>query len=262
MFLHGLLVNGDLWRNVVPALAGEFRCITPDLPLGSHELPMKPDADLSPPAVAGLIADFLATLDLDGVTLVANDTGGALTQILLTTRPERVARVVLTNCDAFEIFPPRMFGYLKLLARIPGGLGLMAKSMRLPGSAAMPFAYGWLAHRLPSRDVLAGWAGPLMTTPEIRRDLSKLVRAISPNQTLDAAARFGKVSQPVMLAWGDADKFFSEDVGKRLAASFPNSRFEPMPGARTFVPEDQPERLAELVRDFARETAPSAAATA
>jgi pimeloyl-ACP methyl ester carboxylesterase len=60
VFVHGLLVNGDLWRKVVPGLARDFRCITPDWPLGSHELPMKPDADLSPPALAKLIAERLA----------------------------------------------------------------------------------------------------------------------------------------------------------------------------------------------------------
>src|SRR3954454_18378020 len=94
VFVHGALVNGDLWRKVVPELAKDFRCVTPDLPLGSHEIPMPANADLSPPAVAKLIADFLAALDLTDVTLVGNDTGGAMCQLVVTSHPERIGRLV------------------------------------------------------------------------------------------------------------------------------------------------------------------------
>src|SRR5437773_12372991 len=100
VFVHGLLVNGDLWRNVVPELSKDFRCITPDWPLGSHELPMSPDADLSPPGVAKIVADFIAALELEDVTLVGNDTGGAVCQLVVTEYPDHIARLVLTSCDA------------------------------------------------------------------------------------------------------------------------------------------------------------------
>src|SRR3954451_21882321 len=70
VFAHGLLVDGTLWRKVTPLLEAEFRCVVPDLPLGSHREAMKADADLTPPGVARILADFLAALDLDDVTLV------------------------------------------------------------------------------------------------------------------------------------------------------------------------------------------------
>src|SRR5436305_15283409 len=99
VFVHGLLVNGDIWRKVVPAVAaGGLRCLTPDWPLGSHTIPV-PGADLTPPGVAALIAAFLEALDLQDVTIVANDTGGAITQILMTQHPESVGRVELTPSD-------------------------------------------------------------------------------------------------------------------------------------------------------------------
>src|SRR5688500_14512374 len=90
VFVHGALVNADLWRKVVPQLAKDFRCIAPDLPLGAHTLPMPAGADTSPPGVAKLIADFIAALDLDNVTLVGNDTGGAICQLVVTNHPERI----------------------------------------------------------------------------------------------------------------------------------------------------------------------------
>src|SRR5437588_8574893 len=99
VFVHGLLVNGLLWRNVASALQAQCRCIVPDWPIGSHSEPLRDGADASPHGVARLIAEFLEALSLEDVTLVANDTGGAISQLLITERPERIGRVVLTNCD-------------------------------------------------------------------------------------------------------------------------------------------------------------------
>jgi pimeloyl-ACP methyl ester carboxylesterase len=261
VFLHGLLVNGDLWRKVVPPLAGDFRCIAPDLPLGSHEVPMRPDADLSPTGVAGLVADFLEALDLHDVTLVANDSGGAITQILLTRRPARVARAVLTNCDCFEVFPPKMFAYLSVVSRIPGAMNLLAQSMRIPGAARMPFAFGRLMREMPERAVLDSWAGPAMSSSEVRRDTAKFMRGIDSALTLEAATRFGSVRQPVLVAWGDADPFFELELGRRLATALPHGKLEVVRGARTFVSEDEPDRLAWLIAAFVREAEPAVAAS-
>jgi pimeloyl-ACP methyl ester carboxylesterase len=147
VFIHGALVNGRLWEEVVPRLEGRYRCIVPDLPLGSHVIPMRRDADLTPPGLASLIAEFMAALDLNGVTLVANDTGGAISQLVAVNHPERLARLVLTPCDAYENFLPPAFRYLQLIGRVPGGVFLTAQSMRLRATRRMPLAYGWLTKK-------------------------------------------------------------------------------------------------------------------
>src|SRR3954462_8139908 len=99
VFAHGAGVNGDLWRKVAPALAGEPRCLTVALPLGGHSLPLRGEPDLSLFGCAEILASFLEALDLREVTLVANDTGGAIVQALVASRPQRVGRLVLTSCD-------------------------------------------------------------------------------------------------------------------------------------------------------------------
>jgi pimeloyl-ACP methyl ester carboxylesterase len=120
LFVQGLLVNADIWRDVVPTLsAGGARCITVDWPLGAHSIPA-PAADLTPPGVAALIGRLMDRLDLEDATIVANDTGGALTQILMATLPSRLGRVVLTPSDSFEKFFPAMFKPLTWLAHLPG----------------------------------------------------------------------------------------------------------------------------------------------
>src|SRR4051794_30560723 len=106
VFAHGVGVNGDLWRNVAGPLADQGRrTIVPDLPLGGHRVPLDEEPDMSLPGLADILDGFITALDLDEITLVANDTGGAITQCYVGRRPERIARLVLTSCDAFDRYP-------------------------------------------------------------------------------------------------------------------------------------------------------------
>ena len=251
VFVHGAFVDGTLWRNVVPRLEGSYRCVVPDLPLGSHVTPMNPDADLSPPGLAKLVADFIQSLELDDVTLVGNDTGGAICQLVVTRHPERIGRLVLTPCDAYENFLPPAFRYLQLLARIPGGVTAVAQAMRLPASSRSPLAFGWLSKRRIPSDVLTAWAAPVIRDRKVRRDLRDVLRGISNRYTLEAATRLREFGGPTMLAWATEDRFFKPEFAERLAGDIPGSRLEWIDDARTFVSEDQPERLATLIADFA-----------
>src|SRR3954449_5996113 len=164
VFVHGALVDGALWRKVVPLLQDRYRCLVPDWPLGSHTLPMRPQADLTPPGLARLIGEFLEKLDLRDVTLVANDTGGALTQILLASGDTgRIGRVVLTPCDAFDNFLPPMFRPLQWLARVPGAVYPVVQQLRVPALRRLPLAFGWLTKRRGAKEGTAAWLGPAPT---------------------------------------------------------------------------------------------------
>src|SRR3954467_11147367 len=154
VFVHGVGVNGDLWRRVAPALAGEHRCIVPDWPLGAHSRPLREDADLSLSGLAGIVADLLEALDLQDVAIVANDTGGAVAQWLAGHRAERVGSLVLTSCDAFERFPPRPQLYLKPASFVPGALWLVAQAVRFRWAQRTPFAYGWTTRSPMPPDVM------------------------------------------------------------------------------------------------------------
>lgn len=250
VFVHGLLVNGLLWRKVVPRLAGERRCIVPDWPLGSHEVPLKPGADVSPGGVARLIADFIEGLGLEDVTLVANDSGGAISQLLVTRHPERIGRLVLTSCDAYDNFLPPLFRYLQLLARVPGGAVVGMQMLRVRALRRLPIAFGWLVKRPIERAVEDAYVAPILRDAGIRRDTTAFLRGIDKRDTLAAAERFGAFEKPVLIAWSEEDKVFPLRYGERLAAAFPNARLETIADARTFSPEDQPERLATLIQEF------------
>jgi pimeloyl-ACP methyl ester carboxylesterase len=255
VFVHGVLVNANLWRKVVPRLEG-FTRVTLDLPLGSHLEPMPKDADLRPPALANLIADAVEALDLSGVTLVGNDTGGALTQIAAVRRPERIGAIALTSCDAFDNFPPRFFRIVLAPARIPGAIPIAFGGLHLRPLRRLPIAYGWLTNEPIEPEAEDSYVLPVLTRAGVRRDLRRVLGGLDPAETLDAAAKLAAWDKPALIAWSEKDRFFPPAHAERLAKLIPGARLEWIEGARTFSPEDRPERLAGVIAAFVRERSP------
>src|SRR5262245_45651230 len=250
---HGLLVNANLWRKVTAALSPEFRCIALDLPLGSHTLPMPEAADLTPHGLADLIAHAIEALSLDEVTLVGNDTGGALCQMVVTRRPQRIGRLVLTSCDYRDNFPPPMFRYLKLAAAIPGAMKLLMMPMRLRGPRRLPFAFGWLVKRQIDRQAEDSYLLAGMTIYGVERDLERGLQGVDRGYTNEAADLLREFDRPALIAWSSEDRFFKPAHAQRLAQDLPNARLEWIENARSLSPEDEPGRLAELIATFVRE---------
>ena len=250
VFVHGFLVDGELWRKLIPELSSWARCVRPDLPLGSHAIAMDDDADLSPRGIAKLIAEFIEALELDDVTVVGNDTCGAITQVLVTEFPQRIGRMVLTSCDAFEAFPPKMFKPLMAALRGPKSVYTALAGTKVAAVRRSPLAYGFTAkHGIPD-DVTEAWVAPALENADVRRDIAKLARGMEPAVTLDAAAKLTKFDKPALIVWAADDKFFDPELGRRLAAVIPDARFELIEDSYAFIPEDQPARLAALLTEF------------
>jgi pimeloyl-ACP methyl ester carboxylesterase len=255
LFVHGVMANGVLWRDVVAALSGSFRCSVPDLPLGGHSVPMRPDADLTPRGVARIVADFMEVLDLHDVTLVGNDTGGAICQVVISEHSERVGRLVLTDCDAYDAFFPVVIGGLfRHLARFFGTRLVDSLAWLLRARFAQRALFKGVAVRRPNDETLDAYYTPLVQNAGVRRDLTKFLRAVSRRYTMEAARSFPGFEHPVLIAWGRKDLLLSSRLAVRLQRDFPDARLEIIDGSRTFVPEDRPERLAELIREFQGES--------
>lgn len=256
VFVHGALVNANLWRKVVPRLDG-CRRVTLDLPLGSHLEPMPKGADLTPVGLTDLIADALEALDLDDVTIVGSDTGGGLTQILAVRRPERIGALVLTSCDAFDNFPPRFFRIVLAPARIPGAIPIAFGGLRARALRRLPIAYGWLTNEQIEPDAEDSYVLPILTRKEVARDFRRAMAGLDASYTIDAALKLASWDRPALIAWSANDRFFPIEHGERLAKIIPGARFERIEGARTFSSEDQPERLAGLIGAFVEESQPT-----
>lgn len=248
VFVHGYLVDGRLWDGVVDRLSDRCRCIAPDWPIGAQQIAMNPDADLSPPGIAAIIDSFLAALDLEDVTIVGNDSGGAMSQVLVTRHPQRVGRLVLTNCDTHENFPPGIFKAMPPLAKLPGGMDLLAAPFRvgaLARAAFRPFA----RTEIPA-DLVASWMAPGLHDPGVKRDAKKVTVGMNKRFTLEAAENLSESELPILLTWAPGDRFFPMKYAERLANETPNARIVEIPDAKTFVPLDQPQRLADEIARF------------
>ncbi len=253
VFVHGVGVNGDLWRDVAPRLSDAYRCICPDLPWSSHAHPLKPDADLSLPGMARIVSDLLDELDLRDVTIVANDTGGAVAQCLVTRHPERVGRLVLTSCDAFEKFPPTPQKYLEVAARSRLLMWLVTWTAQFKFIQRLPTAYGFVTAQAMEPEVMRSFTDHMRKDAGVRRDFRRMLAAVDTRYTFEAADRLPGFDKPALVIWAEQDKIFPREHGRRLAKLLPQGVFELMPDSRTFIPVMQPVRLADRVRRFLEE---------
>ena len=252
VLLHGLLMDASLWDDVMAGLSADHRCVAPTLPLGAHRHGMRAGADLSLRGISRLVAEFLDALDLRDVTVVGNDTGGALVQLLACERSPRLSRIVLVSCDAFDNFPPGLTGKTLVLAgKLPPALfGLFMQQMRLRVLRRLPIAFGWLTKRGDA--ATARWVKPLLRQREIRRDAVAVLRAVAAGKhlMLDAADRLPAYDRPALVVWASGDRVMPRDHGRRLAGLLPLGRLVEIPDSYTLIPLDQPARLAQSIRDF------------
>ena len=251
VFVHGFAVDGQLWEPVAERLAAAgMRCIVPTWPFGSHRTPMHSDADLAPPAAARLVLDFLAALDLEGVTIVGNDSGGAVSQMAVTTDASRIGRLVLTNCDSFENFPPGVFKLLSKLGKVPGAGFALAQSMRFDPVIRAPFGFGDLNAERQPIELLRSWVEPLIADKRIRRDALKFFGAADSRDTLAAAAKLTDLDLPALLVWGTADTLFPMSDARRLQRTLADATLVEVAGAKAFVPLDRPVEVADAIAAF------------
>lgn len=251
LFVHGALVDARLWSDVANTLAGEgVRCILPTWPLGSHTVPVTDRAVLSPQGVAELIHQFILARDLDDVTLVGSDTGGGVCQFLIDAHPERIGRLVLTNCDAFDVFPPFPFNAVFTLMRSGMTTRALGSLMRITALRHSPLAYGLLMNN-PDPRLTASWIAPATDDARIAGDFAALARSIGHTDLVSTAPRLRGFTKPVSLVWGQRDRCFTPELGRRLAALFPNATVTEVPDARTFVSLDNPATVVAAIREIA-----------
>jgi pimeloyl-ACP methyl ester carboxylesterase len=251
VLLHGLMMDASLWDGPIADLSVDHRCVAPTLPLGAHRRAMHAHADLSLPGIARLVAEFLDRLDLRDVTLVGNDTGGALVQLLICDGAARVGRVVLASCEAFDNFPPGLTGRtLALTGKLsPRMFGLFMQQMRLRTLRRLPIAFGWLTMRGDA--ATARWMTPVMKQPEIRRDALRTIRAAGADTHLMRAAAqcLPSFNRPALVVWASRDRVMPPEHGRRLAELLQGQLVE-VEDSYTLIPLDQPARLAQAIREF------------
>jgi pimeloyl-ACP methyl ester carboxylesterase len=251
VLLHGLLMDASLWSGVVAALP-DHRCVAPTLPLGAHRAAMRAGADLSLAGQARLVLDLLDALDLRDVTLVGNDTGGAVAQLTVAAGGDRIGRLVLVSCDAFDDFPPGLPGRTIAALRhlSPGLFGAFMQQLRLRPARRLPIAFGWLTRRGDA--TVRGWLGPILTSRAIRRETVRMLRAVFADRTVLTAAtdQLAGFDRPALVVWAGDERVMRRDNGRRLVDLLPRGHLIEIPDSYTLVPLDQPAALADAITEF------------
>lgn len=258
VFVHGYLMGRSLWRPLSERLAARgFLCIAPTWPLGAHTEPMSQDAELTIEAIAAMVGELIAELSLENPVLVGNDTGGAIAQVAATSTAVGLGALVLTSCDAFEHYPPPILKPLISAARFSSTFNAAMQPLRTRFGRNR--AFGALAHA-DIDDLVTEWVKPVLGDRRIREDLRRLTASMHESTMDAAAARLSDFTRPALIAWSADDAFFPLEDGRRLAATLPNSRLEVVRDARTYSMVDQPDRLAEVIAEFAGDEASREAA--
>jgi pimeloyl-ACP methyl ester carboxylesterase len=252
LFLHGVLVNADIWRNVIWPVADMRRCIAPDLPAhGATPLPADSVADLSLNGLAAMLDEFCEQLGVAQVDLVANDTGGAVAQVFAARYPERIRTLTLTNCDVHDNFPPDAFKPFVDLAE-SGEFGPMVAAMA--GDLALArsevgFGMGYAHPDQLSDEVLVSYLAPFV--PDQGKALERLLTASSAAELMAVEPLLAELQAPTQVAWGTGDAFFGPEWAERLASMIPGvQRVVLIPDAMLFWPDERAAELVPLLREF------------
>jgi len=254
VFFAGALANRDLWRDVVGALDDRYRCITIDLPLGAHPWPLATGADRSATSLARLQLDCLELLDVEDATVVANDTAGGLLLLSLAgSHPAlaRVGRLVLTNCDNYDQFPPDALRRASALSRTVPRLARALLRLQLRSSFARHKVVSTVAASGLDHEREESFFGPIRGDQRVADDLVAASAGFRPHLLVDAAEAIPRFDRPVLLIWGESCDFFPITGAQRLAAEFPRATLVSVPKAKTWVPVDSPDAVADAIVKFA-----------
>jgi pimeloyl-ACP methyl ester carboxylesterase len=244
LFVHGVGMNGYLWGNAIDALRGERRCIALDLPLHGRS-PARPDQDFSLTGLAGVLEDFCDALDLHQIDLVANDTGGAVSQIFAVRHTERLRTIVLTNCDTHDNVPPEEFKPTVELAA-SGQLAPTARQLLDDPELARDVVFtGTYEHpeRLSDEEVRS-FLEPVVGSLETARQFERLLTSLRPDDLLAVESDLKELSVPTLMVWGTGDTFFDLSWAYWLLDNIAGAtEVVELPGAKLFFPDERADEL-------------------
>ena len=249
LFLHGFPLNSYQWRGALDRLSPYRRCIAPDF-LGMGYTQVAEGQSCAPEAQVDMLLALLEALSVASVDVVANDSGGAVAQLLVAQHRDRVRTLLLTNCDAEDDSPPpallpvielakegRFVGEWlgrwhadRTLARSPEGIGGMC--------------YANPAH--PTDEAIDTYFGPLLSTQQRTDNAHAYAVALERNALAGIGPALRRCKVPTRIVWGTGDTIFSASSAKRLDHDFGHSRgVRLLEGSKLFWPEERPDVIAE-----------------
>ncbi|HUA25075.1 MAG TPA: alpha/beta hydrolase [Steroidobacteraceae bacterium] len=250
LFVHGVLLNGYVWRNQVEALSDTRRCIALDL-LAHGDTEIAAGQDVSVTANARMIAEFLDALRIERADLIGNDSGGGIAQIFAALHPDRVRSLTLTDCDTHDNWPPEAFRpFLEMVAA--GGLQRTLEAMLADKAVYRSAGALGPAYEHPERvtdQTIEIYLRPFLRSEGRLRDFERFLLAFDCKHTLAVEGSLRKLQAPTLIVWGTDDVYFDVRWSHWLADTIPGTkRRVELQGARIFFPEERPEELNRELR--------------
>lgn len=249
LFVHGLGTSSYLWRHVIDQLDGQRRCVAVDLPLHG-QTPAAADQDFTLPGFARFLAEFCEGLELTDIDLVANDTGGAISQVFATGHPELLHTLTLTNCEAHNNLPPKVLlpavwlAHMGLAARISPRL---LRDIRRGRKRFYGLGYQDIEN-LPE-DLARFWLESQFATPELARQNQRIMTSLHARDLLAIEPALARLQVPTLIVWGTGDKFFRLKWAYWLRDTIPGAtEVVELSGARIFFPDERATELTAALR--------------
>jgi pimeloyl-ACP methyl ester carboxylesterase len=249
LFVHGVGSSSYLWRHVIDQLGGQRRCVAFDLPLHGRT-PAAADQDFSLPGLARFLADGCDALELTGIDVVANDTGGAITQVFAAGHPERLHTLTLTNCEAHDNVPPKALLPAVLLARM-GLLAPLAPRLVRDIPRARQRAFGSVYQDITNlpEEVARAWLEPLAGTGESARQFQRLMTSLHARDLLAVEPALARLQVPTLIVWGTGDRAFRLKWAYWLRDTIPGAtEVVEIDGGRLFFPDERADELTAALR--------------
>ncbi len=249
LFVHGVGSSSYLWRHVIDQLGGQRRCVAFDLPLHGRT-PAAADQDFSLPGLARFLADGCDALELTGIDVVANDTGGAITQVFAAGHPERLHTLTLTNCEAHDNVPPKALLPAVLLARM-GLLAPLAPRLVRDIPRARQRAFGRVYQDITNlpEEIARAWLEPLAGTGESARQFQRLMTSLHARDLLAVEPALARLQVPTLIVWGTGDRAFRLKWAYWLRDTIPGAtEVVEIDGGRLFFPDERADELTAALR--------------
>ena len=241
LFVHGVLLNGYLWRHQLADLSDIRRCIAVDI-LGHGDTRISSTQEVSAPANARMLKEFLDVLKIDQVDLVGNDSGTAIVQIFAASYPDRVRSLTLTDGDTHDNWPPEAFKPFLAMAASGGLPGTLKAMIAEKNVYRSPQALG-PAYEHPeqvSDDIIEKYLCPFVESEQRTRDFQRFLAAFDSKYTLAVEGRLKALKTPTLVIWGTDDVYFDVKWGRWLSETIPGTRrYIELKGARIFFPEER-----------------------
>ena len=249
LFVHGYPLNGFQWRGTLDRLQTHRRCIAPDV-MGMGYTQTPAGQTITPETQADMLAKLLDSLGIDAVDLVANDSGGLVSQLFVAKYPRRVRTLLLTNCDVDENSPPPQFVPLINLAK-EGALvdKFIVPQLNDKQLARSAKGMGGLAYTYPENladETIETYFRPFVENPLTKVQMQEYAVSMGANPLVAIREELRRWKGPARMVWGMKDTLFGVQWAEYLDRTLVGSRgVRRVEDANLFFPEEMPDLIAE-----------------